>query len=99
MDILGPTSKILGQTSKRVALFALLALATPVAQVAKPQVDFAREVEPVFKAHCYRCHGVQQQMNGLRLDRREDALRGGYSGPVILPRKSAESRLIQMVTG
>ena len=38
-------------------------------------------------------------MHGLRLDRREDALRGSDSGPVIVPGKSGESKLIQMVSG
>ena len=35
---------------------------------------------------------------GLRLDSREAALRGGYSGPAIKPGRSAESKLIQMVS-
>ncbi len=38
-------------------------------------------------------------MNGLRLDRKADALRGGHSGPAILPGDSAGSRLIHMVAG
>ncbi|MBI3697397.1 MAG: PSD1 domain-containing protein [Acidobacteria bacterium] len=63
------------------------------------RADFARDIEPILKARCQVCHGPQQQMNGLRLDRGEDALRGGKSGPVILPGKSAESKLIQFVAG
>ncbi len=43
---------------------------------------------------CLPCHGPSQQMNGLRLDAREAALKGGYSGPVILPGTGAESPLI-----
>ena len=38
-------------------------------------------------------------MNGLRLDRRADALAGGHSGPAIRPGDSANSRLIHMVAG
>jgi hypothetical protein len=38
-------------------------------------------------------------MSGLRLDGREAALRGGYSGPVILPGNSAGSKLIRLVAG
>ena len=62
-------------------------------------VDFARDVEPLLKERCYVCHGPQQQMNGLRLDRREDALRGSYSGVVIVPGNSGESKLIRLVAG
>ncbi len=66
---------------------------------AEREVDFAREVAPLLENRCFLCHGSQQQMKGLRLDRREDALRGGESGPVILPGNSAESRLIQLIAG
>jgi hypothetical protein len=69
-----------------------------LASAAAP-VDFARDVEPILRKNCHAWHGAVQQMNGLRLDRAEDALRGGYSGPAIVPGRSAQSRLIQMVTG
>ena len=62
-------------------------------------VDYQRDIEPLFRARCHMCHGPGQQMSGLRLDRAEDALRGGYSGPVILPGKAADSRLIRLVAG
>ena len=62
-------------------------------------VSFERDIEPVFAARCHVCHGPAQQMQGLRLDRGADALRGGYAGPVIIPGKSAESKLILMVAG
>ena len=62
-------------------------------------VHFERDIEPVFAARCHVCHGPAQQMQGLRLDRGADALRGGYSGPVIIPGNSAESKLILMVAG
>src|SRR5215510_1043623 len=66
---------------------------------AQRRVDFARDIEPILKARCLSCHGSKQQMGGLRLDRRDDALRGGNSGPVIEPGKSAASRIIRLVTG
>jgi mono/diheme cytochrome c family protein len=69
-----------------------------LASVAAP-VDYARDVEPILRRNCHACHGPAQHMNGLRLDRPEDALRGSYSGPVILPGRSAESKLLQMVAG
>ena len=65
----------------------------------KTRVQFSRDVEPILSSRCHACHGPQQQMNGLRLDRQEDALRGGYSGPVILPGNSANSKLIHLVAG
>ena len=43
------------------------------------KIDFGRDVQPLFKAHCTECHGPKQQKNGFRLDRRRDAMRGGTS--------------------
>ena len=51
---------------------------------AKP-IEFARDVKPIFTKHCITCHGPDKQKNGLRLDRRVDALRGGDGGRVIVP--------------
>jgi cytochrome c553 len=55
--------------------------------------DYARDVAPLLAKRCYMCHGPQQQMSGLRLDQQASAAR------VIQPGHSAESRLIQMVSG
>ena len=62
------------------------------------KVDFAADVQPILKKRCEACHGTAQQMSGVRFDQRDAALAGGYSGPVILPGKSAESKLIQRVS-
>jgi len=57
------------------------------------------EVAKIFRSRCYGCHGPAQQMSGFRLDQRDAAMAGGYSGPVIVPGKSADSKLIQRVSG
>ena len=61
-------------------------------------VDFARDIEPIFHTKCYQCHGPDTQMVGLRFDKKEEALKGGYSGPVIVPGNSAQSKLIERVS-
>ena len=66
---------------------------------AKTQVDFNRDIAPIFRERCFTCHGPDKQMGGLRLDLREQSLVGGYSGAVIKPGNSAESKLIHMVAG
>lgn len=60
--------------------------------------DFRRDVEPVLSRRCAPCHNASLSQNGVRFDDREAALAGGYSGPVILPGKPEESKLIQRVT-
>ena len=66
---------------------------------AEIQVDFKRDIEPIFLENCISCHGGEQQLGGLRLDSRADAQRGGNSGPAIRPGNSAESRMIHLVAG
>src|SRR5688572_15482021 len=61
-------------------------------------IDFARDVQPIFRQSCYGCHGASQQMNGLRLDRRRDALRGGTVA-VIGPGNAPASRLYLRLIG
>jgi len=62
-------------------------------------VDFVRDIQPIFQAACYQCHGPETQKAAYRLDSREVALTGGDDGPNILPLKSADSPLIQYVSG
>lgn len=62
------------------------------------KVDFRRDVQPLLKQYCLDCHGPTQQMNGFRLDRRRDALRGGTIA-VIAPGSSAGSRLYHKLIG
>jgi mono/diheme cytochrome c family protein len=62
-------------------------------------VNFTKEIKPIFEASCIKCHGRGKEKGGFRLDTRETALKGGDSGPAVLPGKSAESLLIALVQG
>src|SRR5438105_3562297 len=59
------------------------------------KIDFEKDVQPVLSKKCYSCHGEDAQQSGLRLDKRQNALRGGDYGPVISVGNSAESKLIK----
>jgi ankyrin repeat protein len=79
------------------ALWGALAAGAVFAQ-APAKVDFRRDVQPIFQAHCVGCHGPTVQSNGLRLDRRRDAMKGG-TGAVIGQGNSAGSRLYLKLIG
>ena len=79
--------------------FRLFSVILLVAPLSAEEIDFAKRVYPVFEKNCFRCHGSGKQTNGLRLDNRADAFRGGDRGKVILPGKAEESLLIKAVTG
>ena len=73
-----------------------------VAQLPPPAghlVNFSKEIKPLFEASCVKCHGRGRDKGGLRLDTRVTLLKGGDSGPAILPGKSADSLLIELVQG
>ena len=82
---------------KRVLPTLLLGL-FPVA-VASAQDDFVRSVQPILQKHCVRCHGPANQKAGLRLDTATTALAGNDAGKVIVPGKSADSRLVKALAG
>src|SRR5271165_3120858 len=67
---------------------------TRPSQDASRNVDFASEVAPILQKSCIDCHGPDLQLAGLRLDRRQSAMRGGHSGRAIEPGSSADSLMV-----
>jgi ankyrin repeat protein len=80
---------------------AFAALSVPAVCLAQtpPAVDYDRDVRPILAANCFGCHGPRQQQSGLRLDLRQNAMRGGDYGVVIVPGNAAESKLIKRLVG
>ncbi len=63
-------------------------------------IDYARDVQPILARRCFQCHAGDKPENGLRLDARDRALKGGRSGnPAIVPGNAAASRMIRLVSG
>jgi hypothetical protein len=68
-----------------------------------PQIRAARDrffeqnVRPVLVESCFSCHSSSGQKGGLRLDSLEAILRGGDSGPALVPGKPAESLLVEAI--
>ena len=63
------------------------------------QVSYEQQVRPILANRCFGCHGPRQQQSGLRLDLRQNALRGGDYGVVIVPGHASDSKLIQRLIG
>ena len=93
----------------RAAPFALIAhvlLATffstanaaplPIAELSRATpVDFGREIHPLLKRNCLACHNTTKAKAGLNLESPALILKGGESGPAVVPGKSAESLLLK----
>jgi hypothetical protein len=77
---------------------ALAAIAAEPPQ-ASPPVDYSTHVKPILVARCYACHSALRKKSGLRLDTAQMLIDGGDAGPAVVPGKSSESYLIDMLTG
>ena len=76
----------------------LVSTSAAASQGAEEEVDFEREVAPIFAARCIKCHGPEKQKEGLRLDQRAAAFLGGDSGePGVVPGDSASSELFRRI--
>lgn len=58
---------------------------------------FEQHIRPVFATQCVKCHGLDKQKSGLRLDSREAMLAGGDGGPAIVAGNPAESLILRAV--
>lgn len=65
----------------------------------KTKVDFARDVKPILDAACVKCHGKGKDKGGFSLETRAVFFKGGDSGAPLVAGKSAESLLIELVSG
>src|SRR5437016_3462727 len=64
----------------------------------KVPLVFETHVRPLFKAHCFECHGEGKKLKGgLDLRLRHLQVKGGKSGTVLMPGKPGESALLQRV--
>ncbi|GIW95594.1 MAG: cytochrome c [Pirellulaceae bacterium] len=75
------------------------AFAQAKALAPEDEAFFERHIRPILVEHCYGCHSARAEkiQGGLRLDSRQGMLRGGESGPVIVPGRVEESLLIEAV--
>ncbi len=64
-----------------------------VSLTAVKQVDFVKDIQPIFEFKCVACHREGQSKGGLRMDEKDLAFKGGDSGAGIVPGKLKESHI------
>jgi cytochrome c553 len=80
------------------AAAALLVTAVAGRAADAPAIEFfEKHVRPVLVENCVGCHGPQKQKGGLRLDSGAAVMKGGDTGPVIVPGDPGKSRLIDAI--
>jgi formylglycine-generating enzyme required for sulfatase activity/mono/diheme cytochrome c family protein len=60
------------------------------------KIDFVKEVQPILEFNCVSCHRGEHHDGGLSLETKEQAFKGGESGPSIVPFKSSESPVYKL---
>src|SRR5262245_29853684 len=81
-----------------VSLLWALGGAGPAAEPDPKGVEFfENKIRPVLVNNCYECHSAKaaKVRASLLLDTRDGVLKGGESGPAIVPGKPAESLLLK----
>jgi hypothetical protein len=84
-------------------LLAIGQASTPAEPVpaARPDRDaadfFEARVRPVLARSCFPCHGPEKHKGGLRLDSAASLLKGGDTGPVVVPGSPDDSPLIAAI--
>ncbi len=79
-------------------LVLLLPAGARGAEPPRAQVEFfEKKIRPVLVKHCYKCHSAQSAKvkGGLLLDTRDGLLKGGASGPAVIPGDPAASLLLK----
>jgi WD40 repeat protein len=58
-------------------------------------VDFGTEIVPLFQKSCLACHNAKDAKGDLVLETPATILKGGESGPAVVPGKAVESLLLK----
>ena len=87
--------------NRRLPILSGLLLATiAVSQPARgDEIDYVRDVYPIFERHCVGCHNNDDAEGGLNLQDFARLLHGGESGTSVTPGTPDSSRLLKMVRG
>lgn len=72
-------------------------LSTCLAEEPAAPPRFAGDVQAILARHCGHCHGPSVQKADLNLSTRASLLRGGESGPVVIPGDTTKSLLIKKI--
>src|SRR5436305_1535839 len=64
-----------------------------------PGPVFERDVLPIVREHCWKCHGAEARKSGLDLRTLAGALKGGASGePALVPGKPDASPMFELLS-
>jgi mono/diheme cytochrome c family protein len=99
------TGTLRGVVMAAVAGAGLALFAGSAGAADQPTVSFSKDIHPIFKTSCIKCHSLDnprhKAASGFRLDNREMALKGGDNAHEkdIIPGNAKDSVLVQLLHG
>src|SRR5258706_2645692 len=90
---------------RALCLCGVILLATSPLRAADSKISasdlqfFEGKIRPILSDNCYKCHsaGAEKIKGGLLLDTRDGALKGGNTGPAVVPGNLEKSLIIKAV--
>ena len=77
--------------------FLVLFLVTSAA-AADEVITFDEHIKPIFREHCQKCHGEDEQKADLNLATFADILKGGSGGEAVVAGRASTSLLFESIT-
>lgn len=79
--------------------FSAIAVGAPSPNPAAAELTFEKDIRPILKTNCFQCHGEDgETKGGLDVRLRRFIVKGGKSGPAIVPGKPHDSELFKLVS-
>src|SRR5919109_2942822 len=82
-----------------VSMAVLVLVGAANSLLAAQPPSYAKQVKPFLAKYCLECHNAESAKGGLVMDSVAALLKGGDNGPVIVPGKPDESRLVLLPEG
>ncbi len=83
----------------KIVLLLLCILAIVRFDARADDVDFQRDIRPLFQQYCVACHNGIESDSTLLLDTYSSILNGSENGKVIVPNEPEQSKLFRVLSG
>ena len=83
---------------KQLIALTLIGLTSAALADEKAPVNYNDHIKPIFRQHCLKCHGDDQQKAGLNFQNFESALKGGSGGKAVVAGRASASLLYLAIT-
>ena len=80
-----------------IRMSTFLAVVAGASAAAAEAPKFESDILPIFKAHCLGCHSGPKAQAGLDLRTLDGVLKGGKTGPAVVPGTSDKSLLVEKI--